>query len=296
MIGKMKRALLIPSAVVLFGALAFACGDEEDGEGDTGGNAGGTTGGGECDPTVLKPYKTKTVDATDTEMSVANVKVEVIDDETGLSLNPPSTFMSNAAGDVTLMVNPCKPFGIKAHAASGHTDTYSYHARQERSGTAEALVRMGGDNASVLVPMLAIYDVKDDRAPAAGAVYWKTPKMEYYDVVGCAQIEYENGAIPADWELRFFADRLPSSLADWPLEKGTRKGDGRFFVGNAAPGKHTFTAKVNGNVIGTADIVIFPRTTGSTMVSGHPANLFLAGIYIDAPEGATNPTPANCQQ
>lgn len=302
MIGKMKRAFLVPSAIVIYGALAlsWSCGgdDEPDEGGTTGGGAqGGAAGGGDggdCDPTP-KPYVTKTVDATNTDMIVPNVKVEVVDDETGQPLSPPVTATSNGAGAVTLMVNPCKKFGIKAYAVPGsHTDTYSYHARQEVSGQADALVRMGSENASSLVPISASYPVLDDRAPAAGAVYWRKKGEQYYDVVGCAQIEYEGGEIPTDWELRYFKEALPSSKADWPLMKGTRDRDGRFFVGNAPPGKHTFIAKVGGNKIGEADIMIFPRTTGSTSVAGHPAVLFLAGIYIDAEANETNPTPANC--
>jgi hypothetical protein len=307
MIGKMKRAFLVPSAVVLYGALALSwssCGDEEEpdeggttGGSATGGTTGGTAGGGDsgvtCTGTI--DYKAKVVDATTPSTTIPGVTVEVLDDETGQPVTPANTAVSTSSGDITLTVDKCKPFAVKARGNADYTDTYSYHVRIDASGRADALFRMGGNNTSAIVPASAGYPVKVDRAPAAGAVYWKTPSDMLYDVVGCAHVELATGPVPMDWELRYFAATIPSSLADWPLEKGTRKGDGRFFVGNAAPGMHTFVAKVNGAEIGRTDIVIFPRSQASTMVSGMPANLFLAGIYIDAPAGAKNPTPADCQ-
>ena len=121
--------------------------------------------------------------------------------------------------------------------------------------------------------------------------------------MGCAFIKLADGTglkdVPEDWALRYFAGNTPSSVTEWPLEKGTRKGDGRFFVGNATPGTTTFVALVDGKEIGRTEMVIFPRSVASTSVGPEgnktPANLFLAGIYIDAPAGAKNPTPANCQ-
>ena len=292
---KMKRAL-VPSAIVVFGALALACGGGGDDEkpGTTGTTGGGDAGtpGGACDSTK-KPYVTKTVDATDTAMNLTGVTVEVVDDETGLPVAG-STAVSGSDSKVTLMVDPCKKFGIKAHGMETHTDTYSYHVKPENSGKPDQLVRMGSNNTSLLVPMAAIYDVKDDKAPGAGAVYWKTPSMEFYDVVGCAHVEELGGGSLEGQDLRYFADRLPSSLTSWPLSKGTRIGDGKFFIGNMTPGKHTIVAKVDGTEIGRTDLMVFPRSQGSTMVGGHPANLFLAGVYIDAEAGAKNPTPANC--
>jgi hypothetical protein len=323
MIGKMKRAFLVPSAVVLYGALAlsWSCGDEEEpGEGGTtggsttggttggtGGTTGGTAGGGDdagvtCTPGTLE-YKAKVVDATTPMTTITGVTVIVLDDKTGQPLVPEVKGVSGAGGNITLTVDKCKPFGVLAKGNEGYTDTYSYHVRIDASGQDDALFRMGGNATSVAVPTLAGYPVLQDRAPAAGAVYWKTPSDPLYDVVGCAHIKLADGTglkdIPMDWALRYFAGATPSSLAEWPLEKGTRKGDGRFFVGNATPGTTTFVALVDDKEIGRTEMVIFPRSTGSTSVGTEgaktPANLFLAGIYIDAPAGAKNPTPANCQ-
>jgi hypothetical protein len=307
MIRKMKRALVVPSAIVVFGALALACGGDD--EGDGGGEAGGTTGGtggtggmgGECTPGIIS-YKAKVVDATTPATTIAGVTVEVLDDVTGLPVSPPNTAVSEANGDITLMVDKCKTFAVKARGNASYTDTYSYHVRIEASGQPDALFRMGGNATSVAVPGLAMYPVLQNRAPAAGAVYWKTEAEPLYGVVGCAEIKLADGTgtkkIPDDWDLRFFAANVPSSLAEWPLDKGTRVDDGRFFVGNAEPGKHTFVALVNGTEIGRTDIVIFPRSEASTSVGNPPApaNLFLAGIYIDAPNGTKNPTPDNCQK
>jgi hypothetical protein len=307
MIREMKRALVVPSAIVIYGALAFAwsCGgdDEEPGEGGAQGGASGMQGGmGGADGGMCEPGTTmfvgKVVDATTPSTPIPNVTVIVLDDETGLPVTPANMETSGSDGKVTLTVDRCKPFAVKAVGTPSYTDTYSYHVRLEASGRDDALFRMGGNTTSVLVPASAMYPVMQDRAPAAGAVYWKTAAEPLYDVVGCAHISLANGPIPEDWALRYFAQNVPSSLTEWPLEKGTRKTDGRFFVGNATPGKHTFVAKVNGMEIGRTDIVIFPRSEGSTKVppdTGMPANLFLAGIYIDAPNGATNPTPADCQ-
>jgi hypothetical protein len=315
MIGKMKRAFLVPSAVVLYGALAlsWSCGDEEEpGEGGTtggsaSGTAGGMTGGGDdagvsCTPGTID-YKAKVVDATTPMTTITGVTVVVLDDKTGQPVVPEIKGVSTAGGNITLTVDKCKPFAVLAKGNDNYTDTYSYHVRIDASGRDDALFRMGGNTTSVAVPALAVYPVLQDRAPAAGAVYWKTPSDPLYDVVGCAHIKLADGSglkdIPMDWALRYFAGNTPSSLAEWPLEKGTRKGDGRFFVGNAETGTQTFVALVDGVEIGRTEMVIFPRSQGSTSVGMEgaktPANLFLAGIYIDAPAGAKNPTPANCQ-
>lgn len=309
MIRKMKRAFVVPSAIVVFGALAFACGDEkDDAGGDTGGgNASGTGGGtggdtgGPCSGTIN--YKAKVVDATTPTTGIAGVTVEVLDDETGQPVSPAITGTSGAGGmiggEVTLTVDKCKPFAVKARGNADYTDTYSYHVRIDASGKPDALFRMGSNNTSALVPTLAGYPVLQDRAPAAGAVYWKKPSESTYGVVGCAHIKLADGAgtkdIPEDWALRYFKETVPSGLEQWKLEWGTRDKDGRFFVGNATPGNHTFVALVDGKEIGRTDMVIFPRSTGSTQVMGMPANLYLAGIYIDATDNsATNPTPAGC--
>jgi hypothetical protein len=311
MIREMKRALVVPSAIVIYGALAFAwsCGGDEEDPDDMGGTQGGSASGNggnggamggdaaACTPGTTM-FVAKVVDATTPSTVISGATVIVLDDDTGEPLVPENKGVSGADGKITLTVDKCKPFAVKAVGTPTHTDTYSYHVRLEASGRDDALFRMGSNTTSVLVPASAMYPVEQGRAPAAGAVYWKTDADLLYDVVGCAHVELSTGAIPADWALRYFAGNVPSSITEWPLEKGTRKTDGRFFVGNATPGKHTFVAKVNGTEIGRTDIVIFPRSQGSTKVppdTGMPANLFLAGIYIDAPNGAKNPTPADCQ-
>jgi hypothetical protein len=286
---KMKRALVVPSAMLVFGALALACGEDEP-DGNGGGAEGGT-----CTPGQTVMYKSTVVDATTPTMKLGGVTVEVLDNTTGLPLNPPVTATSGADGSITLPVTSCVDFGVKARASETHTDTYSYHVTPENSGKPDQLVRMSGTATASLVPTVAVYDVDPAASAAAGAVYWKRPSDALYDVVGCAQIETDTGDVPESWDLRFFAAAIPSSLEEWPLMKGTRKGDGRFFLGNIPAGKHTLIAKVNGNVIGDTEVIVFPRSDASTEVNGVGANLFLAGIYIDAPADATNPTPADCQ-
>jgi hypothetical protein len=292
MIRKMKRALVVPSAVMIFGALALACGDEKE---DPDGMPGGMEGGCEMGKTVQ--YQSTVVDATTPTTKIAGIKVEVLDDATGQPLNPPVSAMSGADGSITLPVASCVKFGVKAWAKAGsYTDTYSYHITPENSGKPDQLVRMSGEPTASVVPTVAGYTVKADRSAAAGAVYWKLPSDPVYGVVGCAQIETASGDVPDDWDLRFFKDAIPSSLTEWPLVRGTRAEDGRFFMGNIPPGKQTLVAKVNGEEIGRTDLFIFARTEASTMVGGTGANLFLAGIYIDAPAGSTNPTPAGCKE
>lgn len=302
---KMKRAL-VPSAIIVFGALALACGGDGDSgdkpstPGAMGGGDGGMPGAPACETGKTIQYRSTVVDATTISTTLAGIKVEVIDDLTGLAVSPPITAMSANDGKIVLPVPSCVKFGIKAWGGAAHTDTYSYHVTPENTGKSDQYVRMGGDATGVSVPALANYKPDQSAAAAAGAVYWKTPSDDGYDVVGCVDVEDEGKDIAAQ-DLRYFAESLPSSLEQWPLSKGTRKGDGRFFIGNmtASPTgtKHTLVAKLRGTEIGRADIIAFPRSASSTKLpNGEGANLYLAGIYIDAPAGAKNPTPADCQK
>lgn len=236
------------------------------------------------------------VDATNPAQTVPGITVEVLEGDNGLPLRPPVTGVSRTDGRVTLTVDRCRPFAVKARGNDNYIDTFTSQLQPAASGQPDALIRMASNNWTTVIPAVAQYPVMPDRAPVTGAVYWKTPDMPLYDVVGCAQIETPSGTVPDDWALRYFMAALPSSPSDWPLGRGTRKNDGRFFLGNVTPGIHTLVATVNGEQLGKTDVVVFPRSMGGTRVSGSPELLFLAGIYVDAPAGAVNPTPADCQR
>jgi hypothetical protein len=212
--------------------------------------------------------------------------------------------ISDSSSRVTFTV-PCAEddsvrFAVKAKGGNTHTDTYTYHLKPHEQNASLRLIRMGSETAAIVVPGLAAYTTNEAAAPAAGAVYWKTPSMAEYEIVGCAHITDDNGDIEAQ-DLRYFRDALPSNTTEEsgrPLLKGTnpQAGNGKFFIGNMTPGTHTLRAKLaDGTMLGDPlKIIVFPRSEASSKVNGLGANLFLAGIYIDAPAGATNPTPAGC--
>jgi hypothetical protein len=301
MIGKMKRALMVAPATVIVGALSLACGDEKIDAGDAGGSM--MTGAGTCS------WTGSVVDATQVTMLVgAGIEVTVLDDDTGQPLAPAPGLVLSSTSDgnsrVTFTV-PCAEddsvrFAVKAKGGNAHTDTYTYHLRPHEQNASLRLIRMGSETAAVAVPGLAAYTTNEAAAPAAGAVYWKTASMTEYEIVGCAHISDDSGDIVAQ-DLRYFRDALPSNTTEAngrPLAKGTnpQAGNGKFFIGNMMPGMHTLRAKLaDGTLLGDPlKMIVFPRSGASSKVNGLGANLFLAGIYIDAPAGAKNPTPAGC--
>jgi len=292
---KMKRALF-PSVLFTVGALALACGggggDKETGGGTMGGTMGGTAGGGDGGGGNVN-WVGQTVDATDPTTIIAGIKVSVLDNVTVAAVSPAIEATSGSDGKFTISVPSDKNFGIKAFAAQQHTDTYSFNVKPGEKNADLRLVRMGSESAATLVPASAGYTNDANKAPIAGAVYWKTPSQAEYGVVGCAKIEGEGEDLEME-DLRYFKGALPSSVADRPLANGTNPMNGKFFIGNVNPGPHTIIAKVNGTEIGRTTLPVFARKDASSQVSGVGANLFLSGIYIDAPAGATNPTPAGC--
>jgi hypothetical protein len=310
MIGKIKRALVVPSAIAIFGALALACGEQKDDDRDAGGGTmgggtmgGGTIGGGTC------TWSASVVDATQVTMLVgAGIEVTVLEDDTGRPMARAEGLVLSSISDSSSKVSftvPCAEddsvrFAVKAKGGNAHSDTYTYHLKPHEQNASLRLIRMSSETAAVAVPGLASYTTNEAAAPAAGAVYWKTPSMAEYEIVGCAHITDDNGDIEAQ-DLRYFRDALPSNTtaeSGRPLSKGTnpQAGNGKFFIGNMTPGMHTLRAKLgDGTLLGDPlRIIVFPRSEASSKVNGVGANLFLAGIYIDAPAGATNPTPAGC--
>lgn len=296
---KTWRASLTSSAIAIFGAFCPACGDEK-GQDEDGGAATGT---GTC------TWTGTVVDATQVTMSVgAGIEVTVLDNDTGAPMAAAAGLVLSSVSDgnsrVTFTV-PCAEddsvrFAVKAKAGNAHTDTYTYYLKPREQNPSLRLVRMGSETAAFSVPGLAGYTANEAAAPAAGSVYWKTPSMAEYDIVGCAHISDDTADVQAQ-DLRYFRDALPSNTTEEsgrPLAKGTnpQAGNGKFFIGNMSPGAHTLRAKLaDGTMLGEPlKIVVFPRAEASSKVNGMGANLFLAGIYIDAPEGATNPTPAGC--
>lgn len=293
----------ITSAVLLFGALAIGCGDDDKDDPKPGNLDGGVlldgtvpTGDGSTTP-AAGPYTGKVVLSTDISMALGGKKVWLFNSDTAMKTG--NALTSGADGKVTFPTRASNA-GTFVEGGGEFQDTWNYPPAKVGE---EELVRLGSRQAAFAVPALTMYTTDQEASPVAGSVLWKNPATGKDEFVGCATLE-ENAGVK---DVRYFKDALPTTLAMRSAAQGTqppRGGTkdlpqneveaGKFFAGNVAKGSQTLVIKVNGAEVGRRTMQINPRSGGTAIMSAAgpvPSNLTLGSIWVT---GATNPTPANC--
>jgi hypothetical protein len=274
--------------VSLCGAgLVAACSESAGGGRDgTGSEADAETAIGE--PVTLT---VRVVDSNDTRMVLPGIAIGVLDGTTGLPLEPPVAAVSDRDGRVSLTVPAKIGLGIKASGNVSYLDTYIFPFGTDVYHTVIRVEQAyRGDFFGSALPVL-----DPETAPVRGAVYWKTPEMELYDVVGCAHIEGQGEDLVAQGLGYSAQTSLPSAPSEWPLERGTNPSNGWFHVLNMNPGRHKLVAVLeDGSELGSIEFPVFPRRDSQTSWMGQADHQFLVVIVAEGATGERNPTPVDC--
>lgn len=299
--GKMKRALVVPSAIVMFGALAFSwsCGGEDD-DGDTGGTTGGTASGmeggteGGTGGAGGTTFTGKVVNSIQVGETISGVKARFFNVDTGAFL--PGEWTSGSDGRFTAQ----RPENAGVFVLGTGMWSDGWNHPPARKGE-EDLVRMSSAGSADVVPMLAQYTNDPEAAPLAGNVLWHNAATGQDEFVGCAIVEGDGAK-----DVRYFAPggNLPTSLTNRSATEGTIPPDGtggndasagKFFIANLAAGLQTIRASIDGTMIATRTVFITPRKEGSQVNTTPPqkSNVHFASLVVEG--HTTNPTPAGCQ-
>jgi hypothetical protein len=285
----------ITSAILVLGAFAAGCGDDDDGGGNNmdGGQPmlDGTVPTGDG-ATPGGSYTGRVVNSTSLE-AVPGRTVRLFN-PTDLSFYPGE----QVGGTVTFPSRP-ENAGVFVLGGGQFQDTWSFPP--SRIGE-EDLIRVGTAATATGVPMIAQYTAKQEAAPLAGTVLWRNKALNRDEAVGCATIEGEGVE-----DVRFFSGELPASLTSRGLAQGTKKpvganpanpdnpGEaGRYFIGNVAAGPRTIIVKVAGVEVGRANFLIRPRSSGSELPAPVGKTLLVLGNIMVGENATANPTPATC--
>jgi hypothetical protein len=203
---------------------------------------------------------------------IAGLTVQVVDNQTcrptGMST------VSTADGRISFTDLPGDAQQQVAFLVEGrapdYIDTWSYNAERDMQ---DEQLRAVPELSAQLTPSLAEFTEDAAQGPVAGAVYvGKNSKQR--TPVGCVTVKVEGD--DANDTIRYFSGNLPQAgLSE------THPDNGRFFVGNLSPGRHTVQAYHGDQLLGSASLCITARNASTT-----GKNVSLVAIYLDA-----NPTP-----
>ncbi|HEX5656639.1 MAG TPA: hypothetical protein VFX59_05560, partial [Polyangiales bacterium] len=250
----------LSSALLVLGAFAFGCGDDDGGDdspnptidgsvdsgngnGDAGPASDASTPIATNDPVVKADGKMDllvVITAPSGEPPAPGYVVTALDNDTGASLNITGT--TSGTGKVSLSGLPVgKKVTFKVTGQAPSTiDTYSANYPTEIGG-GEETVRVVPKASSDIVPTLlsdtaSNYTFTPDatKGPISGAVYaWSADKKR--QLVGCATIKMDNNA---GEPIRYFG---PMNLPQAGFAK-TSPNNSRYYIGNTNTGKQTIRA------------------------------------------------------
>jgi len=281
--------------VSLLGA-TVGCGSDEDstpmaggGAGVAAGAAGGVAGAAGAAP-AGGPLTLTVVESTnDTPIASADLAFEILalDNDTGMPLaGQQGSNDANAAVTFEGLSFPAA-FMIKGVPAQA-IDTYTFNMRADDP---DRLLRVVAKSSVLTVKTVANVTLDPALGDVAGAIYWiNAAGVE--EPVGCATVSIDDG----QGEIRYFAsNNLPTTnvpIAEAPnleVRTATNPLNGKFFITGTSLQRHTITAMVGGQVIGTTSLPAFP---GNTSTDGENA-ISLSDLLVEGQ--SANPTPADCQ-
>jgi hypothetical protein len=301
-----SKFALIPSALMVLGALAVGCGDDDD---DTNGSVkpdggtlidasmggGGDAGGGGTGPGPLTALSGTLVPilAVDKSAPIAVPHVvEILNSATGKPYSPAITGTTTATtGNITIQA-PADPVTIWIKGVmQGDTNTYDTVITNSRRSSGDDLLRISSAGTLSLANQSGGFVNNPDRAALTGSVYWSQSGVRK-GTVGCAKI-YVDGKTTNDTDqdqLYNAASGLPTTYA---MQQQTLRA-GRFYIANATVGTHKLKVSLDDGktFVGPEVTVIVPfgRKDASS-----PTKAVLVQVGIDI-EGTANPTPAACPQ
>jgi hypothetical protein len=213
--------------------------------------------------------------------------VRALDNATGMPLAGKETMNDGNAGVAFAdLPNPEVGFMIKGVPAMA-IDTYTFNVESNAQGE---LLRVVAKSSVLTVKTVANVTLDPALGDLAGAIYWKNGSG-VEEPVGCATVAIDDG----QGEIRYFArNNLPTTNVALPsapnleVRTATNPLNGKFFITGTSLKRHTVTAMVNGQVIGSASLPVF---AGTASTDGENA-ISLTDILVEGM--SANPTPADC--
>lgn len=290
-LGSRTSLRISTSGVLLLGALALGCGDDDEGSKD----AGTPSGGDGSVQQELVTYKGTLVGilAVDNSAPIATPHlIELLDNTTGQPLVPPVSTMTGPGTGAISLTGPKGDHIMYVHGtgtgSDGTTDTVLLNANVDIH---DPLIRISTAGLGPTANMTGGFTDRPDRAALTGAVYWLVDSKRM-GTVGCAKV-YLDGKTEADTDSdqRYTAaSGLPVPLAAQSQTQRT----GVFYFANVKPGAHTMKVSLDDGktFIGeeTKFYVPFARAQAK---SDTKTVLAQVAFYV---KGPANPTPASCPQ
>ncbi|MGD8863226.1 MAG: hypothetical protein PVI30_24645 [Myxococcales bacterium] len=228
----------------------------------------------------------ESVNETPIPASQLALTVRALDNETGAPLPGLETVNDESAMvSFSGLTQPSVGFMIQG-VVNQAIDTYTFNVDPLDMNR---LLRVVAKSSVLTVKTVANVTLDPQMADVAGAIYWDNAQG-IEEPVGCVTVSIDDG----QGDIRYFAsNNLPTtnvpleSAPNLEVRTATNPLNGRFYIANVVPGRHTITATLNGQVVGTASL---PAFQSSQSTDGENA-ISLTDITIDAP---ANPTPADC--
>lgn len=303
-----SKFALIPSALMVLGALAVGCGDDDDDKGggkvDAGsvfdaslgdGGGGGTDagGGGGTSPGALTPFSGTLVPilAVDTSAPIAIPHtIEILNNATGKSFSPPITATTAAGTGAVTIQAPADPVTIWIKGVgTDATATYDTVIANGSRLSGDKLLRISSAGTANSANGSGGFVSNPERAAVTGSVYWSQSGLRK-GTVGCAKI-FVDGKTTNDTEqgqLYNAASGLPTT---YDKQQQTLK-SGRFYIANMTVGPHKLKVSLdNGATFIGPEVSFVVPFARKDAASATKAVLVQVGIDV---EGAANPTPATC--
>lgn len=218
----------------------------------------------------------------------------VLDNDTGLPVDPPITGMSAAGTGAIMLVYPRD--GVYALHVKGQGDpsdstaTYDTVIINARPTDNEKLIRISSAGTASLAENSAGFKPSPERAALAGAVYW-APGGVRKGTIGCAKVYIDGATGPnLEFDQRYMASTgLPTTLDN----RDKTPTSGRFFFGNLPKGSHTIKVSLDDGqtFIGPGEVKAFIPLSRAEASSPLKTLLVQMAFDVDVP---TNPTPAGC--
>jgi len=287
-----RRAKRLRLGIVVslgLGGVAIGCGAASEDD-PTPSMPGGGAGMGAVPTTGTSNFTGMIVESTNDrpiDSGQLPLIVRALDNTTGMALPGKETMNDGSAGVAfSDLPNPQVAFMVKG-VPDQAIDTYTFNVE---SNSQDKLLRIVAKSSVLTVKTVANVTLNPALGDLAGAIYWKNASG-IEEPVGCATVAIDDG----QGEIRYFAsNNLPTTNVALPsapnleVRTATNPLNGKFFITGTALARHTITAMLNGQVIGTESL---PSFAGTASTDGENA-ISLTDILV---EGSANPTPADCK-
>lgn len=268
---KILLILFLVLAMVLGVGFYVSCGG---GGGDDDDDSGGGGGGGRTIEAQVSDFPTY--------QPVGGALVEVVDNNTGLPVDPPIKVTSPANGKVVVTIPEelGDYVGIKT-SKSGYKDTYQYNFKV---GSKDEDFLIVSEATVSLVAALLEVELDPTKGHAAGGVYWGDPTDE--NPIGCAEVTTDP---PNPGNIHYMGlDDLPTLDRDIdepgnPKDgEGTNPKNGHFVSVNMEPGE----IKITANADGAEESVTLPALFADSIC--------IVNVYYSKDKYDSNPTGDWC--